>query len=137
MQDRAHGAWERGPPRCRAHCASAWLNGSRSRLRSRAVWAAAPHRPGWVADADFDIAEHVGAAPVDAPLDTPALLALIAQLFEQRLDRSRPLWRIDTVALSDGASALIWRIHHSLADGTASVRYARALLWDDETRRRA
>ncbi len=89
------------------------------------------HRPGWVADEDFDIAAHVVAAPVGGPVDTPALLALVAELFEQRLDRARPLWRIDTVALSDGGSALIWRIHHSLADGTASVRYARALLWDD------
>ncbi len=89
------------------------------------------HRPGWVADEGFEIAEHVAAAPVDGPLDRPALLALVARLFEQRLDRSRPLWRIDAVDLADGGSALIWRIHHSLADGTASVRYARALLWDD------
>jgi diacylglycerol O-acyltransferase / wax synthase len=88
-------------------------------------------RPGWVADDDFDLAEHIVAAPVDGPVDRATLLALIARLFEQRLDRSRPLWRIDTVALADGGSALIWRIHHSLADGTASVRYARALLWDD------
>ena len=89
------------------------------------------HSPGWVPDEDFDISTHVVAAPVDGPVDPPALLALIARLFEQRLDRARPLWRIDTVALSDGASALIWRIHHSLADGTAAGRYARALLWDD------
>jgi diacylglycerol O-acyltransferase len=87
--------------------------------------------PGWVADEDFDLSAHVVAAPVDGPVDRPALLELVARLFEQRLDRSRPLWRIDTVALADGGSALIWRIHHSLADGTASVRYARALLWDD------
>ncbi len=89
------------------------------------------HAPAWVPDEDFDLSEHVVAAPVDGPVDHAELLALIARLFEQRLDRSRPLWRIDTVALADGGSALIWRIHHSLADGTASVRYARALLWDD------
>jgi len=89
------------------------------------------HNPGWVADEDFDLSAHVVAAPVDGPVDGPELLALIARLFEQRLDRTRPLWRIDTVALADGGSALIWRIHHSLADGTATVRYARALLWDD------
>ncbi|HEX4483963.1 MAG TPA: wax ester/triacylglycerol synthase domain-containing protein [Solirubrobacteraceae bacterium] len=87
--------------------------------------------PGWVPDLSFDIADHVVAADVDAPLDRAALLALVAELFEQRLDRSRPLWRIDVVAMRDGGSALIWRIHHALADGTASVRYARALLWDD------
>ncbi len=81
-------------------------------------------------DERFDLAEHVVRAPVERPLDEPALLALVAELFEQRLDRSRPLWRIDVAELADGGSALIWRIHHALADGTASVRYARALLWD-------
>jgi Wax ester synthase/diacylglycerol acyltransferase catalytic domain/WS/DGAT C-terminal domain len=87
--------------------------------------------PAWVSDEHFDVRAHVVAAPVDGPIDLPALRTLVARLFEQRLDRARPLWRIDTVALSDGASALIWRIHHSLADGTSAVRYARALLWDD------
>jgi hypothetical protein len=84
-----------------------------------------------VPDPDFDLQRHIVVADVDAPLDHAGLLALVAELFEQRLDRARPLWRIDTVAMADGGSALIWRIHHSLADGTASVRYARALLWDD------
>ncbi|MCW3030397.1 MAG: Acyltransferase [Solirubrobacterales bacterium] len=87
--------------------------------------------PSWVLDDDFDLARHVVSADVRAPLDDPGLLALVARLFEQRLDRSRPLWRIDFVALDDGGSALIWRIHHSLADGTASVRFARTLLWDE------
>jgi diacylglycerol O-acyltransferase / wax synthase len=89
------------------------------------------HRPAWVADEDFDLAEHVVAAPAAGSLDRAGLLALVARMFEQRLDRSRPLWRIDTVALAGGGCALIWRIHHALADGTASVRYARMLLWDE------
>jgi diacylglycerol O-acyltransferase len=94
------------------------------------------HRPGWVPDEHFDVAEHLGPAPASGPVDHAGLLALVARLFEQRLDRARPLWRMDLVPLKDGGSALIWRIHHSLADGTASVRYARALLWDEgaETR---
>ncbi|HEX3433969.1 MAG TPA: wax ester/triacylglycerol synthase domain-containing protein [Solirubrobacteraceae bacterium] len=87
--------------------------------------------PAWVPDERFDLSEHIVAAPVEGPVDRAQLLELVARLFEQRLDRSRPLWRIDTVALADGGSVLIWRIHHALADGTASVRYARALLWDD------
>jgi hypothetical protein len=87
-------------------------------------------RPDWVPDEHFDVASHVAPAPVEGPVDRAGLRALVARLFEQRLDRTRPLWRIDTVPLEDGGSALIWRIHHSLADGTASVRYCRALLWD-------
>ena len=27
---------------------------------------------------------------------------------------------------------LVWRIHHALADGTASMRFARLMLWDEE-----
>jgi len=113
------------------------------------------HEPLWVEDDGFEIDRQIAAAPVAAALDPPELPALVARLFEQRLDRSRPLWRIDAAPLTDGGTALIWRIHHALADGTASVRYARMLLWDesaeaslstaqahaahaaDETRRRA
>ncbi len=86
--------------------------------------------PSWIPDTDFDVANHVGPARVEGPIDRAGLPELVARLFEQRLDRARPLWRIDVVALSGGGSALVWRIHHALADGTASVRYARALLWD-------
>ena len=92
------------------------------------------HEPGWVFDERFDVAEHVLAAPVAGPVDRAGLLALVGELFEQRLDRTRPLWRMDVVALADGGSALVWRIHHSLADGTASLRYARTLLWDHDSK---
>ncbi len=92
--------------------------------------AGSAQRPGWVTDAELDLANHIARAPVAGPVDRAGLPALVARLFEQRLDRARPLWRIDVVALADGGSALVWRIHHALADGTASVRYARALLWD-------
>jgi Wax ester synthase/diacylglycerol acyltransferase catalytic domain/WS/DGAT C-terminal domain len=87
--------------------------------------------PAWVDDDGFDISQHVVAAPVERAVTRPELPALVARLFEQRLDRSRPLWRIDMAPLDDGGTALIWRIHHALADGTASVRYARMLLWDE------
>ena len=86
--------------------------------------------PGWVADERFDVAQHVVPAPVAGALGREDLLALVARLFEERLQRDRPLWRMDTVPLAEGGSALVWRIHHALADGTASVRYGRALLWD-------
>jgi diacylglycerol O-acyltransferase len=90
-----------------------------------------PQAPAWVTDECFDVADHVTAASVDGPVDHAGLLALVARLFEQRLDRSRPLWRMEMAELADGGSVIVWLIHHSLADGTASMRYGRALLWDD------
>jgi len=85
--------------------------------------------PAWVSDPGFEIAEHVIDTGLTG-LSAVELEALVAKLFEQRLDRERPLWRIDVAGLRNGATALIWRIHHSLADGTAAVRIARSILWD-------
>ena len=81
--------------------------------------------PVWVEDESFSIDRHVGAVPGPAELK-----ACVAQLFEERLDRSLPLWRIDLVDLEGGGSALVWRIHHAMADGQTCVRIAREMLWD-------
>jgi hypothetical protein len=87
--------------------------------------------PGWVPDPDFEVDRHVVEHHHDSPVDAAGLRRCVASLFEQRLERDRPLWRVDLVTVRDGHRALVWRIHHALADGTASVRYGRALLWDD------
>jgi diacylglycerol O-acyltransferase / wax synthase len=86
-------------------------------------------RPVWVDDESFEIAAHVTAADVD-PCDDAALRVEVARLFAERLDRSRPLWHIDLVPRPAGRAALVWRIHHALADGTAAMRFADAVLWD-------
>lgn len=87
--------------------------------------------PAWVVDEAFDVDRHVVAAEVAGPLDERGLPELVARQFEQRLDRGRPLWQIDVAPCADGGGVLVWRIHHALADGTASMRYAEALLWDE------
>jgi hypothetical protein len=84
----------------------------------------------WVTDPDFDLENHVSALPQLTPLDRNGLCDAVAQLFEQHLDRSQPLWSISLFPLEDGGSALVWRIHHSLADGTTAVKFAERLLWD-------
>jgi WS/DGAT/MGAT family acyltransferase len=51
----------------------------------------------------------------------------------ERLDRAHPLWHLDVVEhLDDGTMALIWRIHHSLADGATCMRICAETLWSDE-----
>ena len=83
--------------------------------------------PAWIVDDAFDLDQHVTAAE----LDTPDLTEVVARRFEQRLDRSRPLWHMDLVPTDEGA-AIVWRIHHALADGTTGMRFAREVLWDVE-----
>jgi hypothetical protein len=86
-------------------------------------------RPVWVEDARFDIAAHVVESDL-GPVDDVALRTEVARLFAQRLDRGRPLWRIDVLTRAGGGAALVWRIHHALADGTVAMRLADAVLWD-------
>jgi diacylglycerol O-acyltransferase / wax synthase len=92
--------------------------------------------PAWLPDPAFAVDDHVVEHHHEDPVDDAGLRRCVARLFEQRLDRDRPLWRIDVVALDHDRRALVWRIHHALADGTASTRYARALLWDEAPEQR-
>ena len=86
--------------------------------------------PCWLPDQDIDLDQHVvEAAAAD---DERGFLSAVSGLFSQHLDRSRPLWRIDVIPrLADGDSAVIWRIHHALADGMTAMRMAGAVLWDE------
>jgi WS/DGAT/MGAT family acyltransferase len=52
---------------------------------------------------------------------------------EQRLDRSRPLWTLDLVErLTDGDAALVWRVHHCMADGLTAFRVGSQAIWTSE-----
>jgi diacylglycerol O-acyltransferase / wax synthase len=89
--------------------------------------------PVWVDDQDFDIANHVRAVPSGGAVDGERLGEIVAGLMSERLDRRRPLWALDVVKqLEDGSTALIWRIHHCMADGVTVVKLGSALLWDEQ-----
>jgi diacylglycerol O-acyltransferase len=84
----------------------------------------------WIDDDTFDIARHVRAVDEPAPVDPERLPAIVADLMAERLDRAHPLWRIDVIGpMTDGSMALVWRIHHCLADGATMMRLAGELLW--------
>jgi diacylglycerol O-acyltransferase / wax synthase len=84
----------------------------------------------WVPDDDFDVDRHVVAVP-GLVARGQGLRGEVARLFAERLDRAHPLWRMDAVTLADGGGAVVWRVHHALADGTTLVRFAYALLLDE------
>ena len=86
--------------------------------------------PAWVPWDDFDPRTQV--VGLEGPLTDSTLAAEVARLFEQRLARDRPLWQIHVGEQAGGGAVLIWRIHHALADGTAAMRFATALLFDRE-----
>ncbi len=78
--------------------------------------------PLWVDAPCFDVADHVGVLPLGPSADEGQLLAACAELFERRLDRSRPLWRLWFLpGLPDGRIGVFMKLHHAIADGIAGV----------------
>jgi hypothetical protein len=88
--------------------------------------------PSWVPWAGFDPELRVRELDLGAPLSEVSVASEVSRLFEQRLDRSRPLWQMHVGRLREGGTVIVWRIHHALADGTAAMRFARELLFDRE-----
>jgi diacylglycerol O-acyltransferase len=85
----------------------------------------------WVDAAAFDVRDHVRVTRFADPVSAAELRRLCARLMEERLDRSRPLWTIDVLGpLEDAGLAVVWKIHHSMADGATAMRLAHAVLWD-------
>ena len=88
-------------------------------------------RAAWVDDPAFHVSRHVRAHPASEPVTHEELQRICARMMEERLDRSHPLWAIDLVErLEDGSAALIWKIHHGVADGSTAMRLAAGVLWD-------
>ena len=50
-----------------------------------------------------------------------------AEVFSQRLDRSKPLWELVVQGLDDGRFALVTKTHHAMIDGVAGVDIATVL----------
>ena len=86
-------------------------------------------RPVWVDDPAFDLAWHVASAGVASPVDDRGLRDLVAARMERRLDRTRPLWRLEVAPLTDRRTALLWRVHHAMADGFTAMRIGAACIW--------
>ncbi len=82
----------------------------------------------WELDPDFDLARHIF-APIEEPATLEALQAYVGAQASRPLDPGRPRWEIHFVErFEDDASAMMIRIHHSIADGMALVAVMFALM---------
>jgi WS/DGAT/MGAT family acyltransferase len=83
----------------------------------------------WVVDPNFSIDHHLKHLGVPAPYDLSALCDLAMTVFDEPLDRSRPLWEMYYVdGLADGSAALLMRMHHATIDGVGGVEMLGQLL---------
>ena len=86
----------------------------------------------WNDDPGFSLERHV----IDrGALDDAGLRQLVATAMATPLDRDHPLWAMDVVSpLTGGRTALVWRIHHAVADGVTAMRMACELLLEATAR---
>ena len=89
-------------------------------------------RPAWVESPEVDLAWHVASPDHSDPLSDEELRRAIGDLLSERLDHTRPLWRLDALPLTGERIALIGRIHHAMADGVSAIRLIAGLLWEQD-----
>jgi WS/DGAT/MGAT family acyltransferase len=71
---------------------------------------------------DLDLDYHVRRAVAEPPGGREQLGAVLSRIMGGSLDRARPLWQLWLVeGLAEGRVALVWKLHHALADGGGCV----------------
>ena len=79
------------------------------------------NHPVWIADRQIDPARHIRADHVPAPGGMAELEELIGRIASVPLDRDVPLWELTVChGLADGRIAIVAKLHHALADGSAA-----------------
>jgi WS/DGAT/MGAT family acyltransferase len=89
-------------------------------------------RPAWVEAPEVDLAWHIAEPEHADALSDEELRRAVGDLLSERLDHTRPLWRLDALPLTGERVALVGRIHHAMADGVSAIRLIAGLLWDGD-----
>jgi diacylglycerol O-acyltransferase len=76
----------------------------------------------WQMDEAFHLKGHVFHSTLSGKGDYEALRKKISELMSNPLDYSRPLWDVHIIDNYNGGSAVVWRIHHAIADGIALIK---------------
>lgn len=79
--------------------------------------------PMWIDDPAFDIHYHVRHLALPKPGSMRQLLDLASLIACDPFERTRPLWQFTVIdGLRGGKSALVQKLHHTIADGETSVQ---------------
>jgi diacylglycerol O-acyltransferase len=90
-------------------------------------------RPTWAEAPDVDLDWHVAEPGHADPLSDEELRLAVGDLLSERLDHTRPLWRLDALPMTGDRFAVVGRIHHAMADGVSAIHLAAGLLWDEDS----
>jgi WS/DGAT/MGAT family acyltransferase len=76
-------------------------------------------RPVFV-DAEVDLDEHVGETTLASPASEATLAVEVASILSKRLDRDKPLWRLQVIHGLPGRTVVVMTLHHAAVDGIAA-----------------
>jgi diacylglycerol O-acyltransferase len=84
----------------------------------------------WADDPHFDLERHVHRVTLDGDGTDAELQGYIESHLARPFDVTRPLWEVHLVSGHGAGAALVFRIHHALADGMALTRVLLGLTED-------
>ncbi len=73
----------------------------------------------WRDDPNFDLTHHMHRIRLPGRGGKQALERLAGDLASEPLDPNHPLWAVHTIEKYEGGAAVIFRMHHAIADGMA------------------
>jgi len=88
-------------------------------------------RAGWDDDPDFDTDRHLVRHRLRRPGDRRALAEYVSGQIPQALDPAHPMWQVHLIDGFGSGSAVLFRMHHSIADGITLTRVLMSLTTSD------
>ncbi len=82
----------------------------------------------WRDDPNFDLAHHIKRMKLPGRGGKPALERFVGDLASEPLDPNHPLWTVHIVEKYEGGAAVVFRMHHAIADGVALMGVTMALV---------
>ena len=76
-------------------------------------------RPVFV-ECEVNLSDHVCETTLTAPADERTLAAEVASILAMRLDRDKPMWKLQVIHGLPGRTAVVMTLHHAAVDGIAA-----------------
>ena len=84
-------------------------------------------RPVFV-DTEVNVDDHVDETTLASPATEATLAVEVASILSKRLDRNKPLWRLQVIHGLPGRTAVVMTLHHAAVDGIAASEIFAILL---------
>ena len=79
-------------------------------------------------DTEVDFDDHIGETTLASPATETTLAVEVAKILSKRLDRDKPLWRLQVIHGLPGHNAVVVTLHHAAVDGIAASEIFAILL---------